>query len=53
MYIVHLIRQNRNNVWIFGGYATGVLLNDLYELNLEELKWTEVPAFGSIPKPRY
>lgn len=47
-----MIRENRNNIWIFGGYATGVVLNDLFELNLEDLKWTEVPAFGSIPNAR-
>lgn len=45
--------KNRNNVWIFGGYATGVVTNDLHELSMDTLKWSKVEAFGSIPEPRY
>ena len=40
------------NVWVIGGYATGVLLNDLNILQIDQLKWEQASTFGTIPDPR-
>lgn len=47
------MRKNRDNVWVFGGYATGLVMNDMYELSMDSLKWSEVEVFGAKPHPRY
>lgn len=37
--------------YIFGGYATGVVLNDMYTIN-EDLTWEKKEPAGKVPSPR-
>lgn len=38
-------------VYVFGGYATGTVMNDLYTLN-EALIWEKKETGGKTPSPR-
>jgi hypothetical protein len=40
------------NIWVFGGYGTGVILSDIFILQIDQLKWERVEVFGSVPDPR-
>ena len=42
----------RDCLYIFGGYD-GSYRNDLHEFNFARLKWTQVSAFGDVPRARY
>jgi hypothetical protein len=37
---------------LFGGYSIGNVKNDVFQLDLLELKWKEINTFGAIPEPR-
>jgi hypothetical protein len=42
-----------NEMFIFGGEnAKDEMLNDLYKLDLQTLKWTNFHSFGQVPEPR-
>jgi N-acetylneuraminic acid mutarotase len=37
---------------IFGGFVSGQRVNDIWILDLDTFKWTEVNATGTMPEPR-
>ena len=37
-----LVRENI--IWVFGGYSFGGVKNDLYELNLNKMKWFRIDS---------
>lgn len=40
---MNLVRESY--IWVFGGYALGGEVNDLWQLDVENMKWSRV--FGS------
>ena len=46
----HGITKIRENIWLYGGRGAHAYLDDLYELHLRTLTWTQVPSTGP-PNP--
>lgn len=47
-----MVRVRKNIIWIFGGYSIGGVNNDIYELNLNEMRWILLDSFGIKPSER-
>ena len=41
-----------NSLIVFGGNNGRRLLNDIWELNMDEMKWKKITVYGSAPRPR-
>jgi len=41
-----------NQSWIFGGFTQGNLMNDLFVLDMEGVKWIKAGIVGEVPPPR-
>lgn len=47
----HGMLYHHGAVYVFGGYGTGIVLNDVYSLS-EDLTWEKKQVFGKVPSPR-
>jgi hypothetical protein len=47
-----MLEMRGNYLILFGGYSLGAVKNDVYTLDLLEMKWNEISTFGAIPLPR-
>lgn len=41
-----------NQTWIFGGFTQGNLMNDLFVLDMEGVRWIKAGVVGEVPTPR-
>ena len=41
-----------NQTWIFGGFTQGSLMNDLFVLDMEGVRWIKAGVVGETPSPR-
>lgn len=47
---MNLVRKNI--IYIFGGYALGKPVNDIFSLDLYEMRWSIIETYGTIPSER-
>lgn len=48
----NILKQIRGKIWVFGGYTTGEVLNELNVLDLDTLYWIKISTSGNKPSPR-
>lgn len=41
-----------NQTWIFGGFTQGNVMNDLFVLDMEGVRWIKVSVVGDVPTAR-
>ena len=46
------IQKIRNQLWVFGGFMPGGVLNELWIFDLELQHWTKTDSMGDKPSPR-